>query len=127
MASQPAGLAAKWNASGASTNISRPLRAASVNSNKTTGGNALIPTMSAIGHAAAQKSSKTMSIFLSDLSLLDLDLREDWPGITPLTFSTRDGGHGQKKRIQCVEWTLYQLFLLWDPTRARAVGQRCPC
>lgn len=58
-------------------------------------------------------------MFLSNLRLLDLDLHPDWPDIGALTFSTRDAQQGQKKRIQCVEWALYQLFTLWDPSEAR--------
>ena len=60
----------------------------------------------------------SLALFLTNLRLLDLDLRNDWPDITPSTFSTRD----QKKRIQSVEWALYQLFVLWDPEEARDVS-----
>ena len=54
-------------------------------------------------------------LFLTNLRLLDLDQEEDWPDITPSTFSTKDAVVNQKKRIQAVEWALYQLFNLWDP------------
>ena len=60
-------------------------------------------------------------LFLTNLRLLDLDLRKDWPDITPLTFSTKDAQQNQKKRIQCVEWALYQLFTIWDSEEARNV------
>ncbi|KAI1430264.1 HAUS augmin-like complex subunit 6 N-terminus-domain-containing protein [Xylaria sp. FL1777] len=53
-------------------------------------------------------------LFLTNSRLLDLDLQPDWPDITPTTFSSKDALGGQKKRIQCVEWALYQLFSLWD-------------
>ncbi|KAJ2978343.1 hypothetical protein NUW58_g7527 [Xylaria curta] len=53
-------------------------------------------------------------LFLTNSRLLDLDLEPDWPDITPTTFSSKDAVGGQKKRIQCVEWALYQLFSLWD-------------
>jgi len=59
----------------------------------------------------------SIALFLTNLRLLDLDLRDDWPDITLSTFSTKD----QKKRIQSVEWALYQLFVLWDPEEARDV------
>jgi hypothetical protein len=62
-----------------------------------------------------------VSLFLTNLRLLDLDLRPDWPDINPLTFTAKDVAQGQKKRIQCVEWALYQLFCLWDPEEARNV------
>ncbi|KAI1327109.1 hypothetical protein F5Y16DRAFT_203433 [Xylariaceae sp. FL0255] len=53
-------------------------------------------------------------LFLTNLRLLDLDLEPDWPDITATTFSSKDAAGGQKKRIQCVEWALYQLFSMWD-------------
>lgn len=53
-------------------------------------------------------------LFLTNSRLLDLDANPDWPDITPTTFSAKDAAGGQKKRIQCVEWALYQLFCLWD-------------
>ena len=56
-----------------------------------------------------------VKLFLTNLRLLDLDLREDWPDIKAVTFSTKDAQQNQKKRIQCVEWALYQLFAIWDP------------
>ncbi|RDL38899.1 Uncharacterized protein BP5553_03239 [Venustampulla echinocandica] len=56
-----------------------------------------------------------IALFLTNLRLLDLDLRGDWPNITDRTFSTKDAQQNQKKRIHCVEWALCQLFELWDP------------
>ncbi|KAI1306900.1 HAUS augmin-like complex subunit 6 N-terminus-domain-containing protein [Xylaria venustula] len=58
-------------------------------------------------------------LFLTNARLLDLDLESDWPDITPTTFSAKDAPGGQKKRIQCVEWALYQLFSLWDHNDAQ--------
>ncbi|KAF4957660.1 hypothetical protein FSARC_11216, partial [Fusarium sarcochroum] len=61
-----------------------------------------------------------LSIFLTNLNLLDLDQHPDWPGIRTETFVT--GGtsaQGQKKRVQCVEWVLFQLFALWDPEETK--------
>ncbi|KAI1369684.1 HAUS augmin-like complex subunit 6 N-terminus-domain-containing protein [Xylaria arbuscula] len=58
-------------------------------------------------------------LFLTNSRLLDLDLDPDWPDITPTTFSAKDALGGQKKRIQCVEWALYQLFSLWDHNEAQ--------
>ncbi|KAJ2897164.1 hypothetical protein MKZ38_004931 [Zalerion maritima] len=63
-----------------------------------------------------------LSLFLTSLRLLDLDLLEDWPDITPQTFvsSAKDAaGQGQKRRVQCVEWALYHMFCIWDPDEAR--------
>ncbi|KAI0379211.1 HAUS augmin-like complex subunit 6 N-terminus-domain-containing protein [Hypomontagnella monticulosa] len=59
-------------------------------------------------------STSNLALFLTNLRLLDLDHEQDWPGITLATFSAKDAAGGQKKRIQCVEWALYQLFTLWD-------------
>ncbi|EFQ36208.1 hypothetical protein CGRA01v4_08107 [Colletotrichum graminicola] len=58
-------------------------------------------------------STTHLSLFLTNLRLLDLPSYPDWPGLDAQTFSV------QKKRIHCVEWTLYQLFVLWDPEEAR--------
>ena len=51
------------------------------------------------------------SLFLTNLRLLDLDLLPDWPSITPSTFSNVDA----RARIKAAEWSLYQLFRLFDP------------
>lgn len=51
------------------------------------------------------------SLFLTNLRLLDLDLLSDWPSITPATFSNVDA----RARIKAAEWSLYQLFRLFDP------------
>ncbi|KAK0721961.1 HAUS augmin-like complex subunit 6 N-terminus-domain-containing protein [Lasiosphaeria miniovina] len=69
--------------------------------------------------AANPTALSNVSLFLTNLRLLDLDLHPDWPGISALTFSTKDVAQGQKKRIQCIEWALYFLFTLWDPDEAR--------
>lgn len=67
-----------------------------------------------------------ITLFLTNLRFLDLDLRDDWPDITALTFSTKDSQQNQKKRIQCVEWALFQLFALWDPEETRNVPLESP-
>ncbi|KFX97172.1 hypothetical protein O988_04986, partial [Pseudogymnoascus sp. VKM F-3808] len=70
--------------------------------------------------AAGQQSGPShVSLFLTNLRLLDLDQRPDWPGITPVTFTTKDSQQNIKKRIQCVEWALFRLFEIWDPEEAR--------
>ncbi|KUI68301.1 hypothetical protein VM1G_04607 [Cytospora mali] len=70
-------------------------------------------------HSTLLTTASNVSIFLTNLRLLDLDLLPDWPDINPLTFTNKDLAQGQKKRIQCVEWALFQLFWLWDPEEAR--------
>ncbi|KAK3318149.1 HAUS augmin-like complex subunit 6 N-terminus-domain-containing protein [Apodospora peruviana] len=71
----------------------------------------------------APTAASNISLFLTNLRLLDLDLHPNWPDITTLTFTTKDSvaqaAGGQKKRIQCVEWALYHLFALWDHDEAR--------
>ncbi|KAL8758087.1 MAG: hypothetical protein Q9184_004031 [Pyrenodesmia sp. 2 TL-2023] len=59
------------------------------------------------------------SNFLTNLRLLDLDLLEDWPNITTEFFAIKDARANQKQRIQCVEWALYHLFLLWSPKETK--------
>ncbi|KAF1843581.1 uncharacterized protein K460DRAFT_288583 [Cucurbitaria berberidis CBS 394.84] len=51
-------------------------------------------------------------LFVTNLRLLDLDLRDDWPGITVQTFSARNAD--QKQRIGGTEWALFRLFEIWD-------------
>ncbi|KAI1142038.1 HAUS augmin-like complex subunit 6 N-terminus-domain-containing protein [Hypoxylon sp. FL0543] len=72
------------------------------------------PAPATITSAQVPCSTSNVALFLTNLRLLDLDLEPDWPGITLATFSAKDAAGGQKKRIQSVEWALYQLFTLWD-------------
>ncbi|KAG8669440.1 hypothetical protein FPOAC2_08769 [Fusarium poae] len=68
----------------------------------------------------AHHGPSALSIFLTNLNLLDLDQHQDWPGICAETFAT--GGtsaQGLKKRVHCVEWALFQLFSLWDPEETK--------
>ncbi|KAF5723759.1 hypothetical protein FMUND_1495 [Fusarium mundagurra] len=61
-----------------------------------------------------------LSIFLTNLNLLDLDQHEDWPGIKAQTFASGgSSAQGLKKRVHCVEWALFQLFALWDPDETK--------
>jgi hypothetical protein len=72
--------------------------------------------------AHAHHGPSAISIFLTNLSLLDLDQHEDWPDIRAETFAT--GGtsaQGLKKRVHSVEWALFQLFALWDPEETKKV------
>ena len=69
-----------------------------------------------------QAQSPFVSTFISNLRLLDLDKREDWPGITAQILSSKDAQQHQKKRIQCVEWALYRLFEIFDKEETRSVG-----
>jgi hypothetical protein len=64
-----------------------------------------------------------ISLFISNLRLVNLDQRQDWPDITLQTFDTKDPLQNQKKRLSCVEWSLYRLFELWDKELSRDVSQ----
>lgn len=96
-------------------NSSKPLQAVS----RLTSSASANPTASAALPLSATASN--VSLFLTNLRLLNLDLEPDWPDINSLTFTTKDVAQGQKKRIQCVEWALYRLFCLWDSEEARNV------
>ncbi|KAM3460071.1 hypothetical protein NHJ6243_006310 [Beauveria neobassiana] len=67
------------------------------------------PTPSAVKAAP----SPPIPMLLTNMRLLDLDLREDWPAITPATLAGTTQSH--KRRVQAVEWALYRLFEIWDP------------
>lgn len=54
-----------------------------------------------------------VKLFVTNLRLLDLDRRTDWPQITVQTFSAKSAD--QKQRIGAVEWALFRLFEIWDP------------
>ncbi|KAL2264084.1 hypothetical protein VTK26DRAFT_2578 [Humicola hyalothermophila] len=68
---------------------------------------------------ASPTAPSNVTLFLTNLRLLDLDLHPDWPDINIHTFTAKDVAQGQKKRIQSVEWALYHLFALWDPDETR--------
>ncbi len=76
------------------------------------------------GHSPAPGTASNVSLLLTNLRLLDLDLLPDWPGINSHIFSQKDASQGQKKRVQCVEWALYRLFALWDPEETRNVRRQ---
>ncbi|KAJ4360185.1 uncharacterized protein N0V89_000745 [Didymosphaeria variabile] len=57
--------------------------------------------------------SSDIKLFVTNLRLLDLDRRSDWPKITVQTFSTKKAD--QRQRIHAVEWALFRLFEIWDP------------
>ncbi|KAI4754766.1 hypothetical protein E4T52_09790 [Aureobasidium sp. EXF-3400] len=79
-----------------------------------------------LGHASRplppklrSTSPSNISLFVSNLRLLNLDQRQDWPDITVQTFHIKDALQNQKKRVACVEWSLYRLFELWDRETTR--------
>jgi hypothetical protein len=60
-----------------------------------------------------------VKLFVTNLRLLDLDLRNDWPGITVQTFSAKNAD--QRQRISGTEWALFRLFEIWDPNETAQV------
>jgi hypothetical protein len=65
--------------------------------------------------------AQDVRIFVSNLRLLDLDLKDDWPGISVQTFSAKNAD--QRQRIGGTEWALFRLFEIWDPNEtAQVIG-----
>ncbi|KAF9734559.1 hypothetical protein PMIN04_006746 [Paraphaeosphaeria minitans] len=60
--------------------------------------------------------SSDIKLLVTNLRLLDLDGRPDWPDITVQTFSAKNAD--QRQRIHAVEWVLFHLFEIWDPSEA---------
>jgi hypothetical protein len=58
-------------------------------------------------------------LFVTNLRLLDLDRRDDWPRITTQTFSGKNAD--QRQRIGGTEWALFRLFDIWDPSETAQV------
>lgn len=74
------------------------------------------------GGSVAAAGPASLSLFLTNIKLLDLDQLPDWPGISAETFAASGNAlQDQKRRVQCVEWALYQLFVIWDPDEAANV------
>ena len=67
-----------------------------------------------------------VATFVRCLRLLDLDLCDDWPGVTEQTFSTRSSHQNLQHRVKCVEWSLYRLFEIWDSEETKNVYRREP-
>ncbi|KAL2370483.1 hypothetical protein BDBG_00674 [Blastomyces gilchristii SLH14081] len=57
--------------------------------------------------------SSNITIFVRNLRLLRLDQLPDWPNITVRSFAGAQPN--LRQRIKAVEWSLYQLFTIWDP------------
>ncbi|KAL7929368.1 HAUS augmin-like complex subunit 6 N-terminus domain-containing protein [Trichoderma chlorosporum] len=71
------------------------------------------------GGGLAVAGPASLLLFLTNIKLLDLDQLPDWPEITAETFAASGTTlQDQKRRVQCVEWALYQLFVIWDPDEA---------
>ena len=60
-----------------------------------------------------------IKLFVTNLRLLEFDLREDWPYLTVQTFSAKNAD--QRQRIGGTEWALFRLFEIWDPNETAQV------
>ncbi|KAF2278632.1 uncharacterized protein EI97DRAFT_393194 [Westerdykella ornata] len=89
--------------------MSRPLSQTTASANNAAGG--LTRSLSTKTNTSTRTSD--IRLYVTNLRLLDLDLRPDWPGITVQTFSSKNAD--QKQRIGGVEWSLFRLFEIWDP------------
>ncbi|KAL8871112.1 MAG: hypothetical protein Q9174_002992 [Haloplaca sp. 1 TL-2023] len=67
----------------------------------------------------AMHTTTAVSAFITNLRLLNIDLLEDWPEISPSIFAFKTARENQKQRIRCVEWALYRLFEKWNPKETR--------
>ncbi|KAH9868915.1 hypothetical protein J1614_007990, partial [Plenodomus biglobosus] len=95
--------------------MSRATSASSTATSTTSNGNsrnmAVKPTTTRAPVAPAS-SATDIKLFVTNLRLLDLDTRHDWPGITIQTFSGKNAD--QKQRIGGTEWALFRLFEIWN-------------
>ncbi|KAI9824036.1 MAG: hypothetical protein M1832_002104 [Thelocarpon impressellum] len=73
-------------------------------------------TRKASGGQAQQAGARAPSVtlLLTNLRLLNLDLHPDWPDITVQIFTKKNAKQDEKARIGCVEWVLCTLFEMWD-------------
>ena len=74
------------------------------------------------GHTVQWTGRDHVASFIRCLHLLDLDLLDDWPGISEQTFHARVSQQNMQLRIKGVEWSLYRLFELYTPAETRDVG-----
>lgn len=111
------------------TDTEAPPKAAVMSRSTTTSSAATGVTASSSRSVSAKSGSNPLppsdvKLYVTNLRLLDLDLRPDWPGITVQTFSSRNAD--QKQRIGGVEWSLFRLFELWDPNETSQVQSMAP-
>ncbi|KAG9192511.1 hypothetical protein G6011_11245 [Alternaria panax] len=95
--------------------MSRPPSTASTATTATTNGHSRTMSAKTIPKPQAVNpiSTPDIRLFVTNLRLLDLDLRPDWPGIMVQTFSAKNAD--QRQRIGGTEWALFRLFEIWDP------------
>ena len=89
--------------------MERPYSAASSTTTHSTTGP--IPKRSASTRNVTRPTSTVVSLFVTNLRLLDFDLLPDWPNISTSSFSNQDA----RIKTKCTEYALYQLFRIYDP------------
>jgi hypothetical protein len=103
--------------------MSRTTSQASTTTTNTNNGTSRDRSLSVKTNAKPQSSASAIpsdvKLFVTNLRLLDLDLRNDWPGITVQTFSAKNAD--QRQRIGGTEWALFRLFEIWDPDESAQV------
>ncbi|KAL8703631.1 MAG: hypothetical protein Q9201_003201 [Fulgogasparrea decipioides] len=63
-------------------------------------------------------ATSSVSTFITNLRLLDLDHLDDWPDAHEGLFAAKGARENQRQRVRCVEWALYRLFEIWNPKEA---------
>jgi hypothetical protein len=106
----------------AAAKMSRPPSTASTATATTMSGHARTASVKTIPKPQAVNliPVSDVRLFVTNLRLLDFDLRPDWPGITIQTFSAKNAD--QRQRIGGTEWALFRLFEIWDPSETAQVG-----
>lgn len=69
-------------------------------------------------------SPSNVNTFVRCLRLLDFHLRDDWPNVSEQLFSAKCLQQNLQQRVKCVEWSLYRLFEIWDPSYTKDVRHR---
>ena len=62
-----------------------------------------------------------VDLLIKHLRILNLDRIADYPHDLSQTLTAKPLVSDQKRRVQCTEWVLYHLFVLWDAETARNV------
>lgn len=65
----------------------------------------------------------TISLFVANLRLLELHRLADWPDIAVHVFEVKDTPQAHKRRLACVEWSIFRLLERWDPIITRDVSE----
>ena len=67
-------------------------------------------------------SFTTLSLVITNLRLLEIEKRDDWPKASEQTFLTLDWTQIRVENIRFTEWILYRLFEIWDADLTKEVS-----